>query len=70
MIDNSGVLIDFGDEIKDNISELSCKINGGVNKDIINDLIMGKFINVKVSEENAELNLKRVFKWRSICRNF
>lgn len=58
LIDNSGVLIDFGDEIKDNISELSCKINGGVNKDIINDLIMGKFINVKVSEENAELNLK------------
>lgn len=58
LIDNLGVLIDFKDGIKDSISELSCRINGGVDKNIVCDLINGKFINVTVVEDNAELNLK------------
>lgn len=58
VIDNSGLLIDFDDNIKNNISNLCSRINGGIAEEIIYDLIKGKFINVKVNDENSELNLK------------
>lgn len=56
-INNSNAIVDFNDNFKGKVSDLCEKINKGVNPVIVEDLLNGKFINVKSSNESS-LNIK------------
>lgn len=56
-IDNTNAQVDFNEGIKNRLEDLAFKINGGVDKTIIHNLINGKFINIK-SQGESHVSLK------------
>lgn len=56
-IDKVDAVVDFNEGIKDRIESLACKINSGVNSLIVENLIKGKFINIK-SQGESRVSMK------------